>query len=42
MAAYADEAYAVLSLSWFTVTHKTVHGFAYSDLLSDLAKITRA
>ncbi len=39
MATYSDEAYAVLSLSWFTVTHKTVHGFAYRDLLADLAKI---
>lgn len=41
MATYSDEAYAVLSLSWFTVAHKTVHGFMYRDLLSDLAKISR-
>jgi hypothetical protein len=38
---YADEAYAIVSLSWFTTAHKTVHGFAYKDLMSDLAKITR-
>lgn len=40
MATYSDEAYAILSLSWFTTTHKTVHGFAYRDLMSDLARIT--
>lgn len=39
--AYSDEAYAVLSLSWFTVAHKTVHGFAYRDLLADLARISK-
>jgi hypothetical protein len=38
---YADEAYAVLSLSWFNTAHQTVHGFMYRDLLSDLSKITR-
>ena len=40
MATYADEAYAVLSLDWFNVSHKSPPGFAYKDLLSDLAKIT--
>jgi hypothetical protein len=36
---YADEAYAVLSLDWFTATHKTIHGFAWKDLKSDLSRI---
>ncbi|TRZ44517.1 hypothetical protein D4S03_11980 [bacterium] len=38
---YADEGYAVLSLDWFTTEHKSPDGFAYKDLLSDLAKITQ-
>lgn len=38
---YCDEAYALLSLDWFTKDHKSVDGFAYRDLIADLGKITR-
>ena len=33
---YFDEAYAVISLEWFTKTHKTPHGFYWKDLMTDL------
>ena len=39
VATYSDEAYAILTLDWFTVTHKTPYGFAYRDLLSDLKAV---
>jgi len=37
---YADEAYAILSLSWFDVNHKSPPGFGWSDLKADLTRIT--
>jgi len=37
---YADEAYAIIDLSWFDVNHKTPTGLSWKDLMSDLAKIT--
>ena len=36
---YCDEAYAIISLDWFNVNHKTPTGLAWKDLMSDLAKI---
>jgi hypothetical protein len=38
---YADEAYGMISLDWFTVAHKTPTGLAWKDLMSDLAAVTR-
>jgi hypothetical protein len=38
---YCDEAYALLSLDWFTKDHKTPDGLAWKDLKSDLDKIKR-
>ena len=37
---YADEAYAIVDLSWFNVNHKTPTGLAWKDLMSDLGRIT--
>ncbi len=42
MATYADEAYAILTLDWFNVNHKTPNGFAWPDLKADLHRITSA
>lgn len=39
MATYADEAYAILTLEWFNVNHKTPAGFAWRDLKADLERI---
>ena len=36
---YCDEAYGLLSVSWFGKNHKSPDGFAYRDLLSDLTRI---
>lgn len=37
---HCDEAYAILSLDWFTKSHKTPAGFAWKDLLADLKAVT--
>ena len=37
---YCDEAYAIISLDWFTADHQTPHGFHWKDLLADLKAIT--
>jgi hypothetical protein len=39
--AYADEAYALLSLDWFTKDHKTPTGFDWKKLRADLDRIAR-
>lgn len=41
IATYADEAYAILTLEWFGIDHKTPAGFAWKDLKSDLEKVTQ-
>ena len=38
---YADEAYAIISLEWFDVNHKTPTGLAWKDLLADLKAVTK-
>ncbi|MHB8084293.1 MAG: hypothetical protein ACYDHZ_00505 [Dehalococcoidia bacterium] len=37
---YCSEAYALLSLDFFTAAHRSPEGFYWRDLLSDLSKIT--
>jgi hypothetical protein len=39
-ATYSDEMYAVVSIDWFTVNHKTPTGLAWADLMADLKRIT--
>lgn len=41
MATYSDECYAILTLEWFNVNHKTPAGFAWKDLQADLQRITQ-
>lgn len=38
---YCDEAYAILSLEWFTVDHVTPAGFYWRDLKKDLQAVVR-
>lgn len=38
---YADEAWAIISLDWFTKDHMTIHGFHWKDLLADLKAVTK-
>lgn len=41
LAAYCDEAYAIVTLEWFTTAHKTPQGVGWKDLVSDLGKISK-
>jgi hypothetical protein len=39
-AMYCDEAYAIITLDWFNVEHKTPTGLAWKDLMADLKALT--
>ncbi len=38
---YCDEAYAIVTLEWFTKQHKTPQGIAWKDLLNDLSLVSK-